>query len=94
MSTSVDVWVVVRAAGNTYHRIMSTPAIDITKLAPQERLRLIRDLWESLRADPAAVPLTPAQQAELDRRLDRLDDGDVELVAWDEVKRRLTAHLE
>ena len=68
---------------------MSTPAIDITKLTPQERLRLIDELWESLRAVPDAVPLTPEQRAELDRRLDELDRGEVALVPWDEVKRQL-----
>jgi putative addiction module component (TIGR02574 family) len=72
---------------------MSTPAIDIAKLALEERRQLISDLWESLRADPKAVPLTPAQRAEIDRRLDELDRGDVELVPWDEVKRLRTARL-
>jgi len=66
---------------------MSTPAIDIEKLAPEERLQLISDLWESLRAVPESVPLTPAQRVELDRRLDELDGGDVGLVPWDGVKR-------
>jgi putative addiction module component (TIGR02574 family) len=70
---------------------MSTPAIDIEKLAPEERLRLIGELWESLRSTPEAVPLTPRQRAELDRRLDELDQGDVGLVPWSEVKRRLRA---
>ncbi len=73
---------------------MGTPAIDIEKLAPAERLQLISDLWESLRAVPESVPLTPAQRAELDRRLDELDEGDVSLVPWDEVKRRLTTGRE
>ena len=72
-----------------YHRAMSTPAIDITKLTPEERLRLIDELWESLRVVPDAVPLTPEQRAELDRRLDELDRSDVTLVPWDEVKRQL-----
>ena len=72
---------------------MSTPAIDIDKLAPEERLRLIEELWESLRRAPEDVPLTPAQAVELDRRLDELDRGDTGLVSWDEVKRRLTARL-
>lgn len=70
---------------------MSTPAIDIEELAPTERLQLIADLWESLRRVPDAVLISPAQKAELDRRLDALDGGEVELVAWDEVKRRLHA---
>jgi len=73
---------------------MGTPAIDIEKLAPEERLQLISELWESLRAVPESVPLTPAQRAELGRRLDELDRGDVGVVPWAEVKRRLTDDLE
>ena len=72
-----------------YHRAMTTPAIDIDKLDPEERLRLIGDLWESLRAEPGSVRLTPAQTAELDRRLDEFDRGTADVVTWDEAKRRL-----
>jgi len=68
---------------------MSSSAIDISKLAPEERLRLIGDLWESLRSQPDAVHLTPAQKAELDRRLDALDRGTAEVITWDEARRRL-----
>jgi len=68
---------------------MSVPTIDIGKLAPEERLKLIGDLWESLRAQADAVRLTPAQKAELDRRLDSLDSGIADVISWDEAKRRL-----
>jgi putative addiction module component (TIGR02574 family) len=37
-----------------------------------ERIRLVEDLWDSIAADQAVLPLTPAQRAELDRRLDAL----------------------
>jgi putative addiction module component (TIGR02574 family) len=72
---------------------MATPAIDIEKLAPEERLQLIDELWESLRARPEAVRLTQAQRDELDRRLDALDRGEGEATPWDEVKRRLQGEL-
>lgn len=68
---------------------MSTPAIDISKLAPEERLALIGDLWDSLRAKPEGVRLTPAQQQVLDQRIDELDSGDPAVISWDEAKRRL-----
>ena len=68
---------------------MTVPAIDISKLAPEERLKLIGDLWESLRAHAEAVHLTEAQKAELDRRLDSLDSGIADVISWDEAKRRL-----
>ncbi|MDP2183796.1 MAG: addiction module protein [Actinomycetota bacterium] len=68
---------------------MSIPAIDIDKLDPEERLALIGDLWDSLRALPDSVHVTPAQKEELDCRLDALDRGEVEVISWDEAKRRL-----
>ena len=46
--------------------------IDIESLSPQERLDLIGQLWDSL--DTSDVQLTPAQAAELDRRLETLDE--------------------
>ncbi len=48
-ATAPDSTARVVAQGAPYHRVMSTPAIDIEKLAPEERLRLISELWESLR---------------------------------------------
>jgi putative addiction module component (TIGR02574 family) len=68
---------------------MSGPAIDIEKLSPEERLRLIEALWESLRRNPETLPLTAAQRDELDRRLDEIDRGETETIPWEEVKRRL-----
>ncbi|MEA5075215.1 MAG: addiction module protein [Coriobacteriia bacterium] len=68
---------------------MSTPAIDIEKLAPEERLALIGDLWDSLRARSEILRLTPAQQNALDQRLDELESGDAAVILWDDVKRRL-----
>jgi len=68
---------------------MSTPAIDIEKLAPVARLHLIEDLWESLRAQPESVPLTEPQRDLLDRRLDELDGGEAAVITWAEATRRL-----
>jgi putative addiction module component (TIGR02574 family) len=68
---------------------MSIPAIDIEAMEPEERLRLIGDLWDSLNDSPEDVSLTPAQRAELDRRLDRLESGKAKLVSWDELNKRL-----
>jgi putative addiction module component (TIGR02574 family) len=67
---------------------MSQP-LQIEKLSTDERLRLIEQLWESLRTTPEAIPLTDAQKAELDRRLDELEKGDVEGIPWNEVLRRI-----
>ncbi len=46
--------------------------LDFSHLTPQQRIDLIGELCDSL--DAVAVPLTAAQEAELDRRLATLDD--------------------
>ena len=46
--------------------------IEIDRLSPQERLDLIERLWNSL--DGVDLRLPPAQEAELDRRLQTLDE--------------------
>ena len=41
-----------------------------------ERVRLVEDLWDSIAADQAALPLTDEQKSELDRRLNAYEaDG-------------------
>ena len=45
---------------------MAATRIDISRLSPAERLRLVEELWDSL--SPSDIPLTPAQAEELDRR--------------------------
>ena len=68
---------------------MSKRAIDIAALTPEERLSLLEQLWESLAAQPEAVPLTKAQRAELDRRLDDLEREGPVGIPWDEVLSRI-----
>ena len=66
---------------------MSEPAIDIGRLTPEQRLRLLEKIWDSLSDDD--VPLTAAQREELDRRLDDLEREGPRGIPWDEVLNRL-----
>ncbi len=66
---------------------MST--IDIAKLSPEDRLRLLEQLWESLSETPEAIPMTDTQREELDRRLDELDREGAVGIPWDEVLHRI-----
>jgi putative addiction module component (TIGR02574 family) len=66
-----------------------SPSVNISALSASERLRLIEELWESLCEDPSQVPVTDAQRAELERRLDEIDAGDVEGIPWEEVLRQI-----
>ncbi len=68
---------------------MSKPALNIGDLSPEERLRLIEELWESLSAQPGAVPLTNAQREELDQRLDDLERSGPEGIPWEQVLQQI-----
>jgi len=63
--------------------------IDIDKLTPAERLELIGELWDSLESED--VPLSPAQQAELERRLETLEEDKKHAVSWETLKAELDA---
>jgi putative addiction module component (TIGR02574 family) len=43
---------------------------NLKQLPVGERIQIVEDLWDSIAADQSVLPLTPEQQAELDRRLD------------------------
>lgn len=42
-----------------------------------ERIQLVEDLWDSITADQALLPLTDEQRAELDRRLDAYESDNI-----------------
>ena len=60
---------------------------EIVRLSPPERLALIAQLWNSLEHEQ--LPLTSAQQAELERRLTSLDQDRRYGVTWSALKAEL-----
>jgi putative addiction module component (TIGR02574 family) len=66
--------------------IAQTPA---SKLSVAERILLVEELWDSIADEPEAVPLTPSQAAELDRRLRRYRRSRTSGASWEQVKARL-----
>jgi len=60
---------------------------EIVRLSPSERIALIAQLWDSLEND--RLPLTGAQQAELERRLTSLDRDRRSVVTWATLKAEL-----
>ena len=68
---------------------MSKPAVSIADLNPEERLRMIEELWDSLSEQPGSVPLTDAQRQELDRRLDDLERSGPVGIPWEEVLKQI-----
>lgn len=63
--------------------------VDLVKLSPEERLRLIDEIWESLSTSPDSIPVTDAQREELDRRLDDLEREGPVGIPWNEVLRSI-----
>jgi putative addiction module component (TIGR02574 family) len=62
---------------------------EITRLTPPERLALISALWDSLAATD--VTLTPAQAAELGRRLESFERDRAGAVSWEQLKAELAS---
>ncbi len=60
---------------------------ELSRLSPPERLALIAQLWDSLESDQ--LPLTAEQQAELDRRLEALDEDRRQGITWAPLKAEL-----
>jgi putative addiction module component (TIGR02574 family) len=60
---------------------------EISRLSPEERLMLIGELWDSL--DPADVPITGTQRAELKRRLDSFEQDRSDGITWEQLRAQL-----
>ena len=58
-------------------------SLGIDRLPVEERLALVEDIWDSIAADSAALPLTDAQRAELDRRLAEHEANPDDVVPWE-----------
>jgi putative addiction module component (TIGR02574 family) len=65
------------------------PAL-LRALPVAERLKLIEELWDSLEAESANLPLSDWQRDLVDQRLEALDSGASVGSTWDDVRRRIT----
>ncbi len=60
---------------------------DILKLSVAERLNLIHQIWNTI--DTSTLEITSAQKKELDKRLQRAENGETSFSTWADVKKRL-----
>jgi putative addiction module component (TIGR02574 family) len=60
---------------------------DISELSIAERIQLAEDLWDSILAQQEELPLSQAQQQELDRRLENYKKNPTSGSSWEEVKK-------
>ena len=68
---------------------MSTQLEEILQLSVAERIQLAEDIWDSIAAEPAALPLSDAQRQELDRRLESYAQSPDEGLPWEELKEKV-----
>jgi putative addiction module component (TIGR02574 family) len=71
---------------------MSKVEFDFSKLSVAERIQLAEELWDSI-PESADISLTDAQKAELDRRLEDLEQHPDAGEPWEVVRARLYARL-
>lgn len=62
--------------------------VDIARLTPKERLDLIGELWDSL--TPEDVRLTPAQDAEVARRMATFETDAKDALPWETIDAELS----
>ena len=72
---------------------VSLRSLGIDRLGLEERIALVEEIWDSIAADSAAVPLTTPQRDELDRRLADHAAHPNDVLSWDEVKVSLDERL-
>ena len=60
----------------------------ILQLDPDERLRLVQYIIDSVRFENFNLPdeLSEAQKLELNRRIDKIEKGTAQYVSWDSIK--------
>ena len=61
---------------------------ELTTLSIDDRLRVIQSVWDSIPV-AADIPVTPEQQAELDRRVAAHDANPASAISREELVRRL-----
>lgn len=61
----------------------------LVALPPAERLALVQALWDSLRAEPGALPVTDAERAVVAQCRSDLQRDPAAALSWEEVRAEL-----
>jgi putative addiction module component (TIGR02574 family) len=69
----------------------SLEQLGVAGLSIEDRLALAQELWDSVVTDLEREPLTPAQRAELERRVAAADANPAEGTPWEVVRAEVRA---
>jgi putative addiction module component (TIGR02574 family) len=72
---------------------MDDATFNFDALSVPERIQLAEDLWDSIDARTADIPLAPGELAVLDSRLEDLERVPDSGAPWDEVSERIQERL-
>jgi putative addiction module component (TIGR02574 family) len=61
-------------------------ALGIDSMSVEDRIALVKDIWDSVAIEAGLQPPSSAEQAELDRRLAEDDTTPDDTVSWETIK--------
>ncbi len=70
---------------------MGTTFEDLKQLPVSEKIQIFEDLWVSIAAETSPIGLSPQHIAELDRRLDALEENPGHGTPWSAVREKILA---
>jgi putative addiction module component (TIGR02574 family) len=80
---------VIEATGGESLMQISMKSLGIDQLPVGDRLSLLEEIWDSIAAEPEAIPLTEAQKQDLQARVDANKANPKAGSPWEEVKAQL-----
>ena len=72
---------------------VSMKELGIDSMSPEDRLKLVEEIWDSLATEADQAPITDAQRQDLQRRLAAYEANPKAGSSWEEVKARLLERL-
>lgn len=61
-------------------------ALGIDNMSVEDRIDLVKDIWDSVAIEAGLLPPSPAEKAELDRRLAEDDANPDDTTSWETIK--------
>lgn len=60
--------------------------LGIDSMSVEDRIALVKDIWDSVAIEAGLIPPSSSEQAELDRRLAEDDSMPDDTIAWETIK--------
>lgn len=61
-------------------------ALGIDSMSIEDRIELVQDIWDSVAIETGLLPPSPAEKAELDRRLAEDDAAPGDTIPWEAIR--------